>query len=140
MNATANRFGPGSTTSPSAPSGAVRTGKPTCAATRPSARLTAARAEALFVSDVSAYARPTPEQVSDAIRRAVRMHGGTRGCAAEMAAAYGEHPETAAPRMRWAILLVASVYAKPARSPRAVQQVPRPRRSPDSEAFADGAA
>ncbi|HWM95952.1 MAG TPA: hypothetical protein VNO54_02750, partial [Streptosporangiaceae bacterium] len=27
---------------------------------------------------------------------------GIRGCAARVAQAYGEHPETAVPRMRWA--------------------------------------
>ena len=62
----------------------------------------AARAEALFTSDLSAFTHHTPASVEAAIRRAIRAHGGIRGCAGEAAAAYGEHPETAAPRMRWA--------------------------------------
>ena len=79
--------------------------------------LTAARAEALFVSELSAYTPCTEAVVTAAIRRAVRTHGGTRGCAGEVAAAYGDHPETALPRMRWAISLVENIYA---RSPRCV--------------------
>src|SRR4051812_11726529 len=75
--------------------------------------LTAARAEALFVSDLSAWAGPTRADVVAAIRQAVRMRGGTRGCAGEVAAAYGDHPEVAAPRMRWARGMVDSVFAGP---------------------------
>jgi hypothetical protein len=73
--------------------------------------LTATRAEALFTSELSAYHPVTPAQVADAIRYAVRMHG-IRGCAAEVAAAYGERPETAVPRMRWARRVVESIYAR----------------------------
>ena len=72
--------------------------------------LAAARAEALFTSDLSASVRPGPVEVAGAIRNAVRRHGGTRGCAAEMAAAYGDCPETAAPRMRWAREVVDLTY------------------------------
>jgi hypothetical protein len=68
--------------------------------------LTAARAEALFTSDLSASREPNTVEITDAIRRALRSHGGTRGCAAEVAAAYGDRPETAAPRMRWACAVV----------------------------------
>jgi len=75
--------------------------------------LTAARAHALFTSELSAYSRATPAQVADAIRCAVRMHG-IRGCAAEVAAAYGERPETAAARMRWARTVVESIYVRSA--------------------------
>src|SRR4051812_4683813 len=74
--------------------------------------LTAARAEALFTSDVSADADLTRDGYKDAIRRALLRHGGVRGCAAEVAAQYGDHPETAAPRMRWARQVVESVYAR----------------------------
>jgi hypothetical protein len=80
---------------------------------RSSEVLTAARAHALFTSELSAYSRATPSQVADAIRFAVRMHG-IRGCAAEVAAAYGERPETAAARMRWARTVVESIYARAA--------------------------
>jgi hypothetical protein len=82
------------------------------AGAEPTDAFTAARAEALFVSDVSADASLTPEEYRDAIRRALLRHGGVRGCAAEVAAEYGDHPETAAPRMRWARQIVQSVYAR----------------------------
>jgi hypothetical protein len=88
--------------------------------TTPTDLLTAARAEALFTSDLSAGSAHTHDQVTVAIRRAVRIHGGTRGCAGEVAAAYGDRPETAAPRMRWARHLVETLY-------RTGQTPPRPR-------------
>jgi hypothetical protein len=80
----------------------------------PAGLLAAARAEALFTSDVSACSPVTAQEVKDAIRRAVRSNGGVRGCAAQVATAYGDHPETAAPRMRWARHVVDSVYGKSA--------------------------
>jgi len=73
-------------------------------------QLLAARAAALFASDLSADSRPSARVVDAAIARAVRTCGGTRGCVATMAAAYGDCPETAAPRMRWARGVVVTVY------------------------------
>jgi hypothetical protein len=73
--------------------------------------LVAARAEALFTSDLSASSRPSPTEVEQAIRHALARYGGVRGCAAEVAYAYGDHPETAAPRMRWARDTVAAMHA-----------------------------
>jgi hypothetical protein len=73
-------------------------------------RLVVARAEALFVSDVSAWSRPTKAAVTAAISGAIRSHAGVRGCAGEVGAAYGEHPEIAAARMRWARRLVEAIY------------------------------
>jgi hypothetical protein len=75
-------------------------------------RLTAARAYALFASDLSAWDRPSPAAVTAAITSTVRAHG-TRGCACAAAAAYGEHPETAARRMRWARSLVEDIFVPP---------------------------
>jgi len=74
--------------------------------------LTAARAAALFVSHLSTADQPTYAEVHAAITHAVRTHGGTRGCAADVAAAYGDHPETAAPRMRWARAVVETLYER----------------------------
>jgi hypothetical protein len=79
--------------------------------------LTAARAAALFVGDVSIADDPTVVEVDDAIRRSLRTHGGSRGCAADLAAAYGERPELAVPRMRWALGMVESRYARRATPP-----------------------
>jgi hypothetical protein len=86
-----------------------QTGHVACTRTRSTEALTAARAQALFASDLSASSHPTRQQAVDAIQRAVRTHGGIRGCAAEMATAFGDYPETAAPRMRWARAVVESM-------------------------------
>jgi hypothetical protein len=87
--------------------------------TRSADLLTAARAEALFTSDISASSQPSPVEVAAAIRQAVRRYGGTRGCAAEVAAAYGDRPETAAPRMRWARGVVETAYTRQTQQPAA---------------------
>jgi hypothetical protein len=71
----------------------------------------AARAEALFTSDLSIRGQYTKLEVAAAIRRAIDTHQGLRGCAGEVAAAYGEHPETAARRMRWARAVVEGINA-----------------------------
>jgi len=72
--------------------------------------LTVARAEALFTSQLATGSRPTYDVVETAIRIAVRTHGGVRGCAADVAAEYGDYPELAAPRMRWARDVVQQLY------------------------------
>jgi hypothetical protein len=74
--------------------------------------LTAARSEAVFVSTLSAHAEVDADQVAAAIRCAIRMHGGSHGCAAEVAREYGDYPETAPARMRWALAVVAAVYPR----------------------------
>ncbi len=65
-----------------------------------SGQLLAALADALFTSDLSARCEHTRIEVATAIRRAISTHAGIGGCVAEVAAEYGEHPETAARRMR----------------------------------------
>ncbi|HKS99013.1 MAG TPA: hypothetical protein VJT31_05720 [Rugosimonospora sp.] len=72
----------------------------------------AARAEALFSSDLPAGSHPSRAQADAAIVRALRRHGGVRGCAAELAAWYGERPDTAVPRMRWARCTVEALYPR----------------------------
>jgi hypothetical protein len=73
--------------------------------------LLAARAEALFTSDLSARREYTQIEVAAAISRAIGVHNGIRGCLGEVAAAYGEYPETAARRMRWARTVIEGIYA-----------------------------
>jgi hypothetical protein len=63
--------------------------------------ISTARADALFASPLQRSDQPTVAQVHQAIAGALAAFG-IRGCAARVAQAYGEHPETAAPRMRWA--------------------------------------
>jgi hypothetical protein len=72
--------------------------------------LATARAEALFASGLSECSRPTRQQAADAIGWAVRMYGGVRGCAAELAGAYGDYPDAAMVRMRWARRVIDAVY------------------------------
>ena len=72
--------------------------------------LAAARSEALFTSTLSARAELDEAQVANAIRTAIRTHGGSHGCAAEVAHEYGDHPETAVARMRWALAVVSALY------------------------------
>jgi len=62
-------------------------------------------AEALFASTLQP-SDPTPREVRVAVRASLRKHHGSRGCAAFCATEYGDHPETAAMRMRWALALV----------------------------------
>jgi hypothetical protein len=69
-----------------------------------------ARAEALFASYLATSSHPDRAEVAAQVSAAVRTFGGVRGCAAEVAYAYGERPETAAARMRWARTVISSLY------------------------------
>jgi hypothetical protein len=80
--------------------------------TTPVDLLTAARAEALFTSHLATASCPTRGDVTVTIRHAIRLHGGSRGCATVLAGEYGEHPDTAVSRMRWALGVVHAVYPK----------------------------
>jgi hypothetical protein len=79
--------------------------------------ISTARADALFASALQRSDEPSAAQVRQAIAAAIRAFG-ARGCAARVAQAYGEHPETAVLRMRWARAAVAgrsgAVRAQPA--------------------------
>jgi hypothetical protein len=68
--------------------------------TTPHLSISIARADALFVSALQRSEEPSAAQVQQAIAAAIRAFG-ARGCAARVAQEYGEHPETAVPRMRW---------------------------------------
>jgi hypothetical protein len=57
-------------------------------------------AEALFVSDLQPSACPSRGAVEEAVTAMILRYGGD-GCAAEMAAEFGDHPEAAICRMRW---------------------------------------
>jgi hypothetical protein len=68
-----------------------------------------ARAEALFVTDLQRSDRPSAAQVREAVATAIRTYG-SRGCAEEVAAEFGDHPETAVERMRWACDTVRAAF------------------------------
>ena len=89
----------------------------------------AARAEALFASDLRPREYTTIE-VAAAIRHAIGAHTGVRGCAGQVAAAYGERPKTAASRMRWARAVIEGTYARGERPRRARGTAGDDRRGP----------
>jgi len=82
--------------------------------------ISAARADALFASPLQRSYDPSAGQVRQAIATTIGAYG-ARGCAARVAHAYGEHPDTARTRMRWALAAVAGAFggsqARPSRPP-----------------------
>jgi hypothetical protein len=65
-------------------------------------RLTATDARyALFASALQQSDQPSAQLVTAAIDAAIAQFGLT-GCVSRMAEEYGDHPETASERMRWA--------------------------------------
>jgi hypothetical protein len=81
--------------------------------------MNAVRSEALFVSPLQPSDDPSVKQVKQAIARAVRKVGG-RGCAERVAQEFGDHPDLAVARMRWARGLVDETFGarRRARPPR----------------------
>jgi len=73
--------------------------------------LVAARAEALFVSSVQSSESPAPLDVRKAVAESFARLG-RRGCAAGVAGEFGDHPDAAVARMRWAIATVTTVYQR----------------------------
>ena len=77
----------------------------------------AAWADALFASVLQRSDNPSAGQVRKAIAATVRAYGGL-GCVQRVAQEFGDHPETAVLRMRWARATVAgtsgAVRAQPA--------------------------
>jgi hypothetical protein len=78
------------------------------------------RADALFASTLQRSDEPSAGQVRQATAAAIGVFGAL-GCAARVAQAYGEHPETAVTRMRWVRTAVAGAFggsqAEPAHAP-----------------------
>jgi hypothetical protein len=92
--------------------------------------ISTARADALFASALQRSDQPSAAQVREAIAAAIRAFG-ARGCAAQVAQAYGEHPETAVTRMRWARATVTGTFAG-AQPDLGYASVPRQRSAADS--------
>lgn len=65
------------------------------------------RADAIFLSELSAHETHTASELLAAIHETTARCGGQRACDVACAYEYGEHPETAIPRMRWAHELAA---------------------------------
>lgn len=59
-----------------------------------------ARLEAVFASLLQESQHPTADQVKAAVKDTVRQLG-VRGCASQVAAEFGDHPDRAVARMAW---------------------------------------
>jgi hypothetical protein len=70
------------------------------------------RADALFVSALQRGDHPGARQVRQAVAAAVRTFG-PRGCAGRVAQEFGDHPETAVTRMRWARQVAGDAFGEP---------------------------
>ncbi|MFC7528743.1 hypothetical protein [Actinoplanes sp. GCM10030250] len=68
------------------------------------------RCEALFVSDLQRSHEPTPQNIRDAVHTTVNRLG-EAGCAELVAQEFGEHPDCAIGRMRWARTAIRLAFA-----------------------------
>ena len=73
----------------------------------------AVRADAVFVSGLQRADEPTMGKVRQAVAAAIRAFGSS-GCAGRVAQEFGDHPETAMIRMRWARRVAREAFADPA--------------------------
>ena len=71
-------------------------------------------ADALFASVLQRSDNPSAGQVRKAIAAAVRAYGGL-GCVQHVAQEFGDHPEAAVNRMRWARAVADELFASPRR-------------------------
>ncbi|MDQ1659928.1 MAG: hypothetical protein QOD41_5011 [Cryptosporangiaceae bacterium] len=85
----------------------------------------AAMAQALFVSGLQPSERPSAIRIRIAVAEAIRRNG-RHGCAGLAAQEFGDHPETAVVRMRWALDIVRA--ARPPGRRRAAARHPLRRR------------
>ena len=93
-------------------------------------------ADALFASMLQRSERPDAGQVRKAIAAAVRAYGGP-GCAQRVAQEFGDHPETAVDRMRWARAVADQAFGRvPGAPPRPARD--RNRRWPGHRAGGSG--
>ncbi|HEV8175248.1 MAG TPA: hypothetical protein VGP91_16540 [Actinoplanes sp.] len=79
-------------------------------------RIRQLRAEALFASALQPSASPSPDQVRRAVAMTLRRLG-IHGCAGQLAGEFGDHPDTAAARMTWALAMIRAVYPAPSMIP-----------------------
>ena len=84
-------------------------------------------AGALFASGLTCSDNPGAGPARKVIAAAVRAYGGL-GCVQRVAQEFGDHPEVAVDRMRWARAVAAQLFASP--SAPAQQSPPRQARPP----------
>jgi hypothetical protein len=66
-------------------------------------------ADALFVSALQRCEQPSERQIRQAVAEAVRTFG-PGGCAERVAQEFGDHPDSAVSRMRWARTRATEVF------------------------------
>jgi hypothetical protein len=76
----------------------------------------AVRAGALFASALQSSDSPRPDDVRRTVSATLRRLG-IRGCAAQVAGEFGDHPDVAVARMTWALATVSTVYPVSAPAP-----------------------
>jgi len=76
----------------------------------------ACQADAVFASGLQRGDEPSAAQVRQAVAAAIRAFGYC-GCAERVAQEFGDHPETAVIRMRWARAVVRKAFAEPVPEP-----------------------
>ena|SRR5690242_1334985 len=82
--------------------------------TRAGTAAVGARQVALFASGLQRSDAPTAAMAAEAVTATVRRFG-IEGCVSRMAQEFGEHPDTAAARMRWICQLTAQIPTWPDR-------------------------
>jgi hypothetical protein len=83
-------------------------------------------AAALFASVLQRSDSPSAGQVRKAIAATVRAYGGL-GCVQRVAQEFGDHPEAAVERMRWARAVADDLFAAPsAPAQRSLRRQPGP--------------
>jgi hypothetical protein len=88
--------------------------------------ISAIRADALFASALQRCDHPSAGEVRQAVAAAFRAFG-EHGCVERVAQEFGDHPEAAVVRMRWARQLAGGAFSSPVPEPnRAWTPVQRP--------------
>ena len=83
----------------------------------PRLSINASQADAIFASWLQLGDKPSAGQVRQAVAAAIRAFGYS-GCAERVAQEFGDHPETAVARMRWARAVARETFADSAPEPR----------------------
>jgi len=72
----------------------------------------AVQADAVFASGLQPCGECSADQVRQAVAAAIEGHGRS-GCAGRVAQEFGDHPDTAMMRMRWARAVAREAFAEP---------------------------
>ena len=86
--------------------------KPRRFGTGKASTMEAIRAEALFASTLQASESLASDHVRLAVATTLRRLG-SDGCAAHLAAEFGDHPDLAPTRMAWALATIRTAYPTP---------------------------